>query len=349
MFKGGVALTTILAALAVAPAPAAAKDSDHDGLPNSWEKGKTPSGLNLKKLGANPQHRDVFVEFAYARGQVIPSDVHCSGLNHLVAAFKSGPLHNPDGKDGITLHIDAGKDCGKHHNYDLGGSSKFKVDPTGGNGGCVEPSDYSNVLSKSRIDVFHAGAIAAEPQECGAEGHATSTDFDVSIRDGGDAFAYVMMHELGHIFGLHHGITSDVDVPIDKFSVMSGGTALRNPPPGFSNPYGLDYNRYRINAMNESSLDEHTGYHTGSAAGDTYISRFYAPQFCGTVPEHIASAGGPVDWDCDGAPFWVPPYDQYIDVNPVSYDINGDGVIGTLPAVPAEWPLLKLGNGRIGG
>ncbi len=52
--------------------------------------------------------------------------------------------------------------------------------------------------------------------------------------------------------------------------------------------------------------------------------------------------------DCDGAPFWVPPYSD-LDSSPVAYDINGNGVTGdTLPPVPAEWPRLKLGNGRIG-
>lgn len=44
----------------------------------------------------------------------------------------------------------------------------------------------------------------------------------------------------------------------------------------------------------------------------------------------------------------MPPYDQYISDTPVSYDVNGDGVIGTVPAVPAEWPRARFGLGRIG-
>jgi len=343
-----VILAAAICLVALPASAATAKDSDHDGLPNSWEKGKTPSGLNLKKLGADPKHRDVFLELDYSK-QVGPSDVQCSGLNHLVKAFAGGPLQNPDGKQGIRLHIDAGKTCGSH-GYDMGGSSTFKVDPQHANAGCVTPADYTNVLSANRLDVFHAGAVVADAQICGAEGSATETDFDVKVRTGGDDFAYVVMHELGHIFGLHHGLTSDVDVPIDKFSVMSGGTALRNPPdPSF--PYALDYNRYPLAPLNESSLDEHTGYPTGSPKGDAYIARFYAPQYCGATLEHIAAATGPVDWNCSGAPFWVPPYSNYIDASNVSYDVNGSGVIDTLPAVPAEWPTVGqgLGNGRIGG
>ncbi len=334
-------LATLSGALIVAlalllPALAAAKDSDRDGLPNRWEKGKTPLGLNLKKLGADPNHRDVFVEFAFAKGAVKPSDIQCSALNHLVAAFKSAPLANPDGKDGIDIHFDAGIDCGAHHDYTLGGVSTFRVN----NSGCANPSDFANVLAANRIPVFHAGAIVGNSQLCGAEGTASAGgDFDVKINGGNDFFAYVVMHELGHVFGLDHG-------PFDGFSVMSGGSYYYNRP---SDPPKLDYTRYPIEALDEAHLDESSGFQTGSPAGDAYLSQFYAPQYCGASLFHEAQATGPVDWNCSGAPFWVPPYAQYIDSGQVSYDVNGDGTIGTIPAVAPEWPRLRLGLGRIGG
>jgi hypothetical protein len=336
MSKRGAALISVIAALAL-PALAAAKDSDHDGLPNSWEKGKTPQGLNLKKLGADPKHRDVYVELAYSKGSVTPADVQCSALNDLTAAYKSGPLQNPDGKRGITLHIDAGKHCGKHHNYDLGGGvNTFKVN----NSGCVSPLDYANVLTGKRIPVFHVGGVVGNSQLCGAEGTAEAGgDFNVKINGGTDFFSYVVMHELGHVFGLDHG-------PFDGFSVMSGGSYRFNHP---ADPPVLDYTRYPIQALDETNLDENSGFSTGSSAGDQYISQFYAPQYCGASLYHDAQATGPVDWNCSGAPFWVPPYSQYIDNGAQQYDVNNDGVVGTVPAVKPEWPRLKLGLGRIGG
>ncbi len=103
----GAALISVITALLVAPPLAGARDSDRDGIPNAWEKGKTPQGLNLKKLGASPKHRDVFVQLDYAKGGAKPSDISCGALNNLVKAYAGGPLMNPDGKRGIRLHVDA--------------------------------------------------------------------------------------------------------------------------------------------------------------------------------------------------------------------------------------------------
>jgi hypothetical protein len=336
MFKAGVALTATLAALAVAPAFAAAKDSDHDGLPNSWEKGKTPSGLNLKALGADPKRRDVFMEIEY--GKDVPrSQIACADLNALVGAFRSAPLKNPDGTTGIRLHIDAGKTCGSH-DYDMGGSGTYSY--AGGTPGCGDPYDMQHSLAKNRLSSFHAAYVASSICDP-VEGYALDTDFMVRAQGNGNGqfLDYVMMHELGHVFGLSHG-------PFNGFSVMSGG--LFRFKPGVSTSL-LDYTRYPIHALDESNLDEHVGYETGSAQGDAYLAKLYGPQFCNQSLELQGPAHGGIDWNCGGAPFWMPPYDNYIDDAPVQYDVNGDGMIDTVPAVKPEWPQLVLGNGRIGG
>ena len=103
-----------------------------------------------------------------------------------------------------------------------------------------------------------------------------------------------------------------------------------------------------IRSMDESSLDEHRGYRSTSAAGNAWLRTLYAPQYCGTQFQLVGRASGPVDWDCDGSPFWVPPYSQWIDEDPVAYDVNGDGSIGTMRALPSEWAKVDLGRGRIG-
>lgn len=344
--KGIAALA--LTGLALLPAAALAKDSDKDGLPDSWEKRKTPAGLNLKALGANPKHRDVFVEFNYSKS-LSPADISCGALDDLVTAFRKGPVKNPDHKDGIKLHIDAGKKCGHKGNagYDLGESGSFKVNSSG----CTNPTDLNHTIRGKRLNVFHNGGVTTDSQLCGAEGFADSTDFIVKQRGGGSGFAFVVMHELGHVFGLDHG-------PFNGFSVMSGG-AFRYPTA--STDSLLDYTRYPVQALNESSLDETKGYTTGSAAGDAYLSKVYGPQYC--LEDDPFNPGGPqhqqlvlqgpahggLDFNCSGAPFWMPPYSQYLSPSPVPYDVNGDGAIGTVPAVKPEWPKLKFGLGRIGG
>lgn len=329
-------LTAVLAAVAIAllvQSPAsAARDSDKDGIPNKWEKGKTPQGLNLKRLKADPKHKDVFVEFAFSTKSG-PEKISCAALDALYTAFKNAPLSNPDGKTGVTLHMDAGKKC-PSRSYDLGGVSRFKVQSA-----CASFLDTGNVTADKRLRVFHIGAVVDDSELCGAEGLASSTDFLVKDQSGDIFFSYVVLHELGHVFGLDHG-------PFDGFSVMSGGAYTFGSGGGIPN---IDFLRYPVNALNETTLDEQVGYRSTTAAGNAWLAKWYGPQYCSGSLRLVGPAAGPFDWNCSGADFWVPPYSQYIDPGTVAYDVNNDGTIGTVAAVPAEWPRINLRNGRLGG
>ena len=321
----------LMLALLSAPAAFAAKDTDKDGLPDTWERTKTPTGVDLKQLGASWRHKDVFVEIDFQKG-ISRSVVSCAELDRLYNAFKNAPLTNPDKKKGVRLHLDAGKTCGSRK-YNLGGSSGFSVS------GCANPSSNSSGLKAKRLRVFHIASVVNGI--CGGPaGQAGTTDFLVAVHGGG-GFAHVFMHELGHVFGLDHGS------PVNSFSVMS--KVLSRYP---SRAQAIDYNRFRIEALDESALSEVNGLQS-SAAGEAYLSGFYPQFFClngGTpvysTPESGASAN--VDFNCGGYPFWMPPASQWIDPTPVSADISGDGVIGVIPAAPAEWPMLRFGKGRIG-
>jgi hypothetical protein len=336
-----LAAALIAASLSLIPTAASALDTDRDGLPDAWERGSTPRGLNLKALGASPNHRDVFVEMSYS-WRSGKSYLPCSELDRLWRAFKQAPLTNPDGTAGIRLHIDAGKTC-PSRKYDLGGSSRFTVQAST----CATPNNLANVMGFKRLNVFHIGGMVAPTELCGPEGVATETDFIVKDSRSFE-FAYVGLHELGHTFGLDHG-------QYNAFSVMSGGsyTYVSSGSPG---PSAVDFTRYPINALDETNLDEHVGYSSSAPAGNTWLSKWFGPQFCdsdanpATAPQFrmVGHAHGDIDLDCSGADFWVPPYDQYISDVPVSYDVNGDGVVGTVPAVPAEWPRARFGLGRIG-
>lgn len=94
-------------------------DNDGDGLCDSWETEgiKASDGdmlLDLPKLGANRNHKDLFVEIDFMDCELQPSDctdlhTHRPDPQALAAvrqAFADAPVGNPDGTTGITLHFE---------------------------------------------------------------------------------------------------------------------------------------------------------------------------------------------------------------------------------------------------
>ncbi|PYS67626.1 MAG: hypothetical protein DMF69_22485, partial [Acidobacteria bacterium] len=102
-------------------------DTDGDGLPDDWEtNGITVNAagdvvgtgnlvgqgtfINVKAMGADPKHKDVFVHADWMRTG--PSGIVLKPSARLVKmvsdAFAVAPVDNPDGKKGIRLHVDLG-------------------------------------------------------------------------------------------------------------------------------------------------------------------------------------------------------------------------------------------------
>jgi len=98
------------------------QDTDGDGLLDHWEE---PSGgidmdgddlvdLNLADMGASKRHKDIFLEIDWSVEQTdgFPETMSFEPapgtLSHLVEMFKGAPVANPDGHEGIRLHVDAG-------------------------------------------------------------------------------------------------------------------------------------------------------------------------------------------------------------------------------------------------
>lgn len=102
-----------------APCLNAGGDTDGDGLCDEWEKNgiRDANGnmlLDLPAMGADPNHKDIFVEIDYmdcALGGCAPGDNHThfpdpAELQDIVNAFDTAPVNtNPDGKPGIHLHL----------------------------------------------------------------------------------------------------------------------------------------------------------------------------------------------------------------------------------------------------
>jgi hypothetical protein len=102
------------------------QDSDDDGLIDIWESSTAtlydPNDQplpNLKAMGADPLHKDLFLEIGYthaAEGTVY-GDVSKPAHSHLPThavwqmlgdAFSRAPVTNPDGYTGIRVHADLG-------------------------------------------------------------------------------------------------------------------------------------------------------------------------------------------------------------------------------------------------
>jgi uncharacterized repeat protein (TIGR01451 family) len=91
------------------------EDTDGDGLLDDWEKNGLDVDsdgsidLNLPAWGANPLHKDIFLELDWMTGQ----NPARQAIQAIKAAFAAAPLSaggnpNPDGKPGINLWVDTG-------------------------------------------------------------------------------------------------------------------------------------------------------------------------------------------------------------------------------------------------
>lgn len=79
-------------------------DTDGDNLLDGWEvEGETDKGAPLP--GANPLHKDMYVQVTYLRGtdHELPPGV----FSRIKDWYADMPVENPDGTNGITVHIRA--------------------------------------------------------------------------------------------------------------------------------------------------------------------------------------------------------------------------------------------------
>lgn len=85
-------------------------DADGDGLLDGWEKngldadGNGSIDVDLPAWGANPLHKDLFLELDSEAGQA-PGR---GGIQAMKRAFANAPLQNPDGFFGVNLRVDTG-------------------------------------------------------------------------------------------------------------------------------------------------------------------------------------------------------------------------------------------------
>lgn len=332
------------------------QDSDGDKLKDNWELHGV-NGVPLQTYGADPLHKDLFIEADYMTGH--DHLIDATHLQDIVNVFANAPVSNPDGFSGINMHIDTG---GAAFGQPANTFPQFDMD--GGNGvtedanlGTMDPSgDYNWTefqavkdanFSPSREGIFHymvfAHNLAVQfgstsgisrngwPDSAFIKG---ATDFIVSMGGWGGMGSQAeregtFTHELGHNLGLRHGGNDHNNYKPNYLSVMNyyyqtwgvyrGG--------GWEN---FDYSRFATPALNESSLNEFSGI-GAIAAG--YGARYWCP----ALGDTWTSSNAPIDWNCNG-----------VTSSPVAVDINKSGGFSTL-SNQNNWAAITFGGGGVIG
>jgi len=343
-------------------------DSDGDGLPDCWEtNGYDADGdgivdVDLPAMGADPLHKDIFVQIDYMVAQDHYHYPSPAAIQTVVAAFDRAPVENLDGKDGIHLHVDFGANA----------PLTWGETPTWGNlsrskpiaeqqyiGTCSGDSVFINNFNDSefkkiknqnfpseRNRIFHynvwAHSLCALSNDGGISLSAPGSDFIVTLgkQPTEDQQVGTFMHELGHNLGLCHGGPKKSADPSTNCPATAS-YEIRYKPNYLSvmnlyfNYYGLiingkyrnyDYSKFNnIPSLNEGMLDETVGLNGGTDTAN-YATIYYC-----NATQHAANSNQPIDWNCDG---------KATSTN-IQADINNDSAF-TLLNSDNDWANLIL-------
>ena len=322
-------------------------DSDGDGIPDDWElHGVTYNGkfVDLPAMGADPNHKDVFVQIDY---MVDPTSGHSHKPNPAAIAliqqsFANAPVTNPDGVNGIALHVSIG-DAVPEVSV-LGAAT-----PTGDYDWtaftAIEKIHFPIELSLvEHYCLFAHQYEAASNFSSGVARGIPSSDFLVTLGGAPDHVgspseqAGTFMHELGHNLGLRHGGGDDINYKPNYLSIMNHSFQLEGLHKDGRN--GLfDYSRFDLPPLNKSVLYEANGL-SGGAAISSYGTIWYT-----SSGQESGSASGYIDWNGNGI---LGIFDGLL---PVAADIdNGFGQESkeTILTSFNDWPHLVFSGGVIG-
>jgi uncharacterized repeat protein (TIGR01451 family) len=294
------------------------QDTDGDGLLDNWEtsgwvdmndNGVLDAGdFDFSTLPAANQpdvdHKDLYVEVDWmqvdADGDgIVVGDLDSPGdhvhpilagppgstptgtsWDNVIAAFQNAPVSNPDGVNGINLHVDVGQ---------MGGGTAI---PETLNVNFYAAASLESVklanFNPARQLVFRYALVKHEGS---GAGEIWGNDFWI-----GNQYNTVVMqgtgfmHELGHTLGLRHGGGDNIHCKPNYFSIMSYTHQLAGVPPTFS----FNYSSQVLPPLDESNLNEAVTLGDGS---DQTI--FKAGGF--DIGPNANTAGNvPIDWDQDG-------------------------------------------------
>ena len=321
------------AAGAPATSSSSTYDSDGDGIPDSWEtQGYDANNdgrvdLDFPAWGADPMKKDIFVEADYMQGLMASQ----SELDAIVDTFSRYPVPNPDGSQGINLHIDAGRIYAGTQ-YDLGGGEQIPNVTLQNEVTVGQLRDrYSN---PARNGIFHYMVFGDYYTDApGSSGIAQINGLNFAVTLGpthwGDVSSETtigtFIHELGHNLGLRHGGNDEVNFKPNYFSIMNYRYQIKGVPRTDGSRY-FGYSDREYAPLNEQEIFEEDGL--GQAARGWLYD--YRPN---------ARADQPIDFNDSGR----------IDYEPVRADVNNDGYLDTYLSAPNDLRLIRFQARARGG
>jgi hypothetical protein len=304
-------------------------DSDGDGLLDDWETNGLP-GVDLPGMGADPRHKDLFVELDWRPG-FPPQRLEVQRWKEAFAAapVDAGGIPNPDGLPGIDLHVDTGAltEGGLLVGDNLGGGNELPLQFSVCSIRSSDPRDFAAAkaqhfdaarslafrygITATRCCTFGAnyGLPCTEDAQCAgavcqdAGGEAIEKDFVVwnTTFQGS-----TLMHELGHTLGLSHGGDVIDNCKPNYVSIMNydhleierlDGTSILDFSPA-RQPNGAR-GTAPLGPLAEDALDE-TAILDPSDTQNFLAYTDGAPIPDGTHLKRRSLIGAPVDWNADG-------------------------------------------------
>ncbi|MDX1523523.1 MAG: hypothetical protein R3264_17990, partial [Anaerolineae bacterium] len=238
-----------------------AADTDGDNLPNGWELHGYDHGsdgtidVDLPNLGADYLHKDVYVEMDYMvkNSLTYPLAPNQAVIDRIEKVFVNAPVPNPDGVDGINLHLELADevpfvDSIPWDNGNIGQFYELKAEN-------FEPH---------REPVYHymiwghryANHNSQKPFAIGISTKVPGPDFLVTLGsfDGGtdDEKVGAFVHEFGHNLGLAHGGNNTKNYKPNYLSSMNYWWAIDGVSYNGEQVFG--YQPFNLPSLNESSL-----------------------------------------------------------------------------------------------
>lgn len=258
-------------------------DDDKDGIQNGWEMNGYQK-IDLPKMGADYQYKDLFVYMDYMDESYLPTD---KGFQTIVDIFANGAIKNPNGKTGVKIHLVKGK--------------KVPLDRD------LKPYARELRALKSKYfprnygPIFHYMVWAYKYNSGGSSGVSLGIpghDFIVSLGSWGrrnteEAKIGTFIHELGHNIGLKHGGADHGNWKPNYISVMNYAFQLNGLPK--NGELTFDFQRFETLTLNERRLDERAGIGR-TAASENYGTLYH----CGKRKKKVPNVADGIDWDCNG-------------------------------------------------
>jgi len=283
------------------------RDTDGDGISDGWEflgRNDITPIQPLPKWGANPRHKDLFIEVDFMRRtgtentqqtslEMNPASAKkfaaiygdSNTVSPLLKVYHAAVLQNPDKIPGISTHLDIGvdpidpADATIYGNW--GGFNGVNAALIDGDYVGLKANDaWKTNMKASRLGIFrYALGYSGGGGSCG-NSFACAFNFDDQ---------YNPAHEWGHTLGLGHSgpsyvAAADVNCKPNYSSIMNYAF-LGRPDVGFSDGIGVP-------SLNNSALKEWRAVSTSNSVYLDVLERIF-----GYWVDHT---NGSVDWNRNG-------------------------------------------------